>query len=168
MGLSFTNVDGFATTFMLMSESRGTHGHILPSQIRDSPKLEGQVPVLIYPRNRVARLYPHALFPFRRLLQVAGLRWIYICSVCVCVRACVRVAFCLYNFGAEGRDNTASNSCPRRFYAVRVVSKDNTWLVLPRGARQRSRVTQDLKPRMTVLARSSSNSPDLIDRELSR
>jgi hypothetical protein len=27
----------------------------------DSPYLEGQVPVLIYPRNRVAQLYPQAL-----------------------------------------------------------------------------------------------------------
>jgi hypothetical protein len=29
--------------------------------IRDSPNLEGQVPVLISPRNRVAQLYPWAL-----------------------------------------------------------------------------------------------------------
>jgi hypothetical protein len=35
--------------------------HILMSQIRDSPNLEGQVPELISPRNRVARLYPQAL-----------------------------------------------------------------------------------------------------------
>jgi hypothetical protein len=37
------------------------HYHILPSQIWDSPNLEGQVPVFIYPRNRVAHLYPQAL-----------------------------------------------------------------------------------------------------------
>jgi hypothetical protein len=43
------------------SESRGTHDHILLPQIRDSPNLEGQVPVFISPRNRVARLYPQAL-----------------------------------------------------------------------------------------------------------
>jgi hypothetical protein len=41
--------------------SRGTHDHILLSQIRDSPNLEGQVPVFISPRNRVAQLYPQAL-----------------------------------------------------------------------------------------------------------
>jgi hypothetical protein len=29
--------------------------------IRDSPNLEGQVPVFISPRNRVAKLYPRAL-----------------------------------------------------------------------------------------------------------
>jgi hypothetical protein len=46
---------------ILRSESRRTHDHILQSQIGDSPKLEGQVPVLISPRNIVARLYPQAL-----------------------------------------------------------------------------------------------------------
>jgi hypothetical protein len=30
-------------------------------KIRDSSNLEGQVPVFISPRNRVARLYPQAL-----------------------------------------------------------------------------------------------------------
>jgi hypothetical protein len=46
MGLSFTIAAGEA---------------ILLSQIRDSPNLEGQVPVFISPRDRVARLYPQAL-----------------------------------------------------------------------------------------------------------
>jgi hypothetical protein len=50
-----------ANSVILKSESRGTHDHILLSQIRDSPNLEGQVPVFISPRNRVARLYPQAL-----------------------------------------------------------------------------------------------------------
>jgi hypothetical protein len=36
---------------------------ILLSQIRDSPNLEGQVPVFTTPRNRVHRLYPYALRP---------------------------------------------------------------------------------------------------------
>jgi hypothetical protein len=39
-------------------ESHGTHDHILLSQIRDSPNLEGYVPVFISPRNSVAQLYP--------------------------------------------------------------------------------------------------------------
>jgi hypothetical protein len=43
---------------ILRSEYRGTHNHILLSQIRDSPNLEGQVPVFISPRDRVAQLYP--------------------------------------------------------------------------------------------------------------
>jgi hypothetical protein len=37
------------------------HDHILLSQIRDSPNLEGQVPVFISPRNMVTQLYPYAL-----------------------------------------------------------------------------------------------------------
>jgi hypothetical protein len=41
-----------ASSVILMSESRGTHEHILLSQIRDSPKLENQIPVCISPRNR--------------------------------------------------------------------------------------------------------------------
>jgi hypothetical protein len=43
------------------SESRRTFDHIWLSQIRDFPNLEGQVPVFISPRNRVAQLYPQAL-----------------------------------------------------------------------------------------------------------
>jgi hypothetical protein len=37
-----------ASAVILSSESRGTQGHILLSQIRDSPNLEGQVPVFTY------------------------------------------------------------------------------------------------------------------------
>jgi hypothetical protein len=44
----------FASAVIFMSESRGTHDHILLSQIRGSP-------VFIFPRNRVAQLYPQAL-----------------------------------------------------------------------------------------------------------
>jgi hypothetical protein len=46
---------------ILGSESRGTHNHILLSQIRDSPNLEEQVPAFIFSRNRVVQLYPQAL-----------------------------------------------------------------------------------------------------------
>jgi hypothetical protein len=49
-----------ASAVILGSQS-GPHDHILLSQIRDSPDLEGQVSVFISPRNRVARLYPQAL-----------------------------------------------------------------------------------------------------------
>jgi hypothetical protein len=61
---------------ILESQSLGIHDNILLSQIRDSSNLEGQVPVFISPRNRVAQLYPRALH-FRRLLILAGLRWRY-------------------------------------------------------------------------------------------
>jgi hypothetical protein len=50
-----------ASAVILGSESYGTHDHILLSQIRGSPSLEGQVPVFMSPRNRVAQLYPQAL-----------------------------------------------------------------------------------------------------------
>jgi hypothetical protein len=58
MGLLFTIAAG---PRQRRSETRRTHDHILLSQIRDAPNLEGQVPVVISPRNRVARLYPPAL-----------------------------------------------------------------------------------------------------------
>jgi hypothetical protein len=38
--------------------SAGTHDHILLSQIRDFPNMEGQVPVFISSRNRAVQLYP--------------------------------------------------------------------------------------------------------------
>jgi hypothetical protein len=50
-----------ASAVILGSESRGTRDYILLSQIRDYPNQEGQVPVFISPRNRVAQLYPQAL-----------------------------------------------------------------------------------------------------------
>jgi hypothetical protein len=46
---------------ILGSEFCGTHDHILLSQIRDPPNLEGQVSILTSFRNRVAQLYPQAL-----------------------------------------------------------------------------------------------------------
>jgi hypothetical protein len=52
-----------ASALILRSESRETH-HILFYQIRDSPNLEGQVPVFISPLNRVAQLYPRHWDPF--------------------------------------------------------------------------------------------------------
>jgi hypothetical protein len=52
-----------ASAVILRSKFHRTHFHILLSQIRDSPNLEGQVPVFISPRNRVAQLYSQALGP---------------------------------------------------------------------------------------------------------
>jgi hypothetical protein len=46
---------------ILGSESRETHDHILLSQSRDSPNLDGQVLVVTSDRNRVAQLYHQAL-----------------------------------------------------------------------------------------------------------
>jgi hypothetical protein len=53
-----------ASVLVLGSESHETHDHILVSQTRDSSNLEDQVPVFIFPRNRVAQLYPQALGSF--------------------------------------------------------------------------------------------------------
>jgi hypothetical protein len=50
-----------SSAVILRSESRGTHDHISLSQIRGSSNLQGQVPVFISLRNRVAQLYPRAL-----------------------------------------------------------------------------------------------------------
>jgi hypothetical protein len=50
-----------ASAVILMSKSRGIHDQILLFQIRDSSNLEGQVPVFISPRSRVARLYPQEM-----------------------------------------------------------------------------------------------------------
>jgi hypothetical protein len=48
-----------AGAVILETESRWTQDHISLSQIRDCPpNLEGQVPVFISPRNRVAQIYP--------------------------------------------------------------------------------------------------------------
>jgi hypothetical protein len=50
-----------ASAVILRCEYRRTRDHILLSQIRDSPNLQGQVPVFISPMKRVARLYLRAL-----------------------------------------------------------------------------------------------------------
>jgi hypothetical protein len=50
-----------ASTFILASESGGTHDHILLSQIRDFLSLKGQVPVFMSPSDRVDQLHRQAL-----------------------------------------------------------------------------------------------------------
>jgi hypothetical protein len=57
--LSFTIAAGPLQRRILGSES-----HIILSQILDYPNLEGQIPVCISPRNRVAQLYPQTRVPF--------------------------------------------------------------------------------------------------------
>jgi hypothetical protein len=68
-----------ASAVILRSEFRGTHGHILLSQIRDSLNLEGQVLVYIYiPQWQDDPVVPPGTgFPFRRLLWLAGIWWRY-------------------------------------------------------------------------------------------
>jgi hypothetical protein len=50
-----------ASAVILGSKSRGTRDHILLSQIWDSSNLEGQIPVIMSPRNRMVQLYLKSL-----------------------------------------------------------------------------------------------------------
>jgi hypothetical protein len=61
MGLSFTIAADPRQRSHSRVESGGTCNRILLSQIRDTPNLEGQVPVFISPRIRVAQFYPQVL-----------------------------------------------------------------------------------------------------------
>jgi hypothetical protein len=61
MSLSFTIAAGSRQRSYSRVQVPRNSWHILLSQSRDSPNLEGQVPVFISPRNRVAQLYPQAL-----------------------------------------------------------------------------------------------------------
>jgi hypothetical protein len=63
-----------AIAIFLGSESRGTHDHILLSQIRDSPKLEGQG-LVFNPQEQGGPVIPPGTgLLFHRLLRLAGLR----------------------------------------------------------------------------------------------
>jgi hypothetical protein len=53
-----------ASAVILGSESRGTHDHSLLSQIRDSPTLDGQVPVFIFPGTGWPSYTPRHWVPF--------------------------------------------------------------------------------------------------------
>jgi hypothetical protein len=46
-----------ASAVILRSPSHRFHNHIIPSQMGDSPNLEGQVSIFRSPRNRVAQLH---------------------------------------------------------------------------------------------------------------
>jgi hypothetical protein len=61
MGLLFGIAAGLASAVIIGSESHRTHDNILLFQIQDSTNLEGQVPIFISPRKKVAQLHPHAL-----------------------------------------------------------------------------------------------------------
>jgi hypothetical protein len=56
--LSFTIAAGPHQRSNSRVRAPGTHDHILLPQTRDSPNLDGQVPIFIPLRNRVAQLYP--------------------------------------------------------------------------------------------------------------
>jgi hypothetical protein len=64
-----------ASAFILRSESRRTHDHIVLSRIRDSHYLEARSSYLYPPEAGLPTYTPGNEFPFRRLLRLAGLRW---------------------------------------------------------------------------------------------
>jgi hypothetical protein len=64
MDLSFTIAAGLRQGSNSQVRVPVLNDHILLSQIRYSSNLEGQIPVFIFPSNRVTRLYPQALGSF--------------------------------------------------------------------------------------------------------
>jgi hypothetical protein len=67
-----------ARAVILRYESCGTHDHFLLSQIRDSPQPIGPGPRIYIPQEQGGPLIPvGTVFPFLRLLGLAGLRWRY-------------------------------------------------------------------------------------------
>jgi hypothetical protein len=67
----------FSSAVILGFESRGTHDHILLSQIRESPNLSGGGPRICISQEQVGPIVlPGTGLPFCRLLRLTGLRWI--------------------------------------------------------------------------------------------
>jgi hypothetical protein len=67
-----------ASAVILRSKSRGTHDHILLFPIQDSPKLGGTGTRIYIPQEQGGPIIPPGgVFPFLRLLRLAGLRWRY-------------------------------------------------------------------------------------------
>jgi hypothetical protein len=58
---SFQLLLGLISAGLFGFEFHGTHGYVLLSHFFNSLNLEGQVPVFIYPRDRVSQSYPQAL-----------------------------------------------------------------------------------------------------------
>jgi hypothetical protein len=73
---------GLVSTVILRSESHRTHDHILLSQIWDSHNLDGQIPIFLSPRNRVAWLYPQALGSLFVASYNTRLWWRYMWNLC--------------------------------------------------------------------------------------
>jgi hypothetical protein len=99
-----------ASKVILRSESRGTHDHILLSQIRDSPNPEGQVPVFISPRTGWPGYTPKHWVPFsspptarRATVEVYD-------PTSTRVSHSHSLFYSLYNFGKDQIEITTSNS----------------------------------------------------------
>jgi hypothetical protein len=81
-----------ATAVILPSDSRGTRDHILLSQIRDSPNLEGQAPVFISPRNRAA-----LSLTIGRVCRLPESQSAVISLLSLCTIYILHVTKCIYN-----------------------------------------------------------------------
>jgi hypothetical protein len=81
-GLSFTIATDLASAIFLGSESHGTHDHILLSNSR-LPQLGGPGPCIYIPQDQGGPvILPGTGFPFRRLLRLVGLQWMYYSTDC--------------------------------------------------------------------------------------
>jgi hypothetical protein len=68
-----------ASAVPLEFESRGTQDHILLSQFLRLPQPGGQGPRIYIPQEQGGPVLPPGMgFPFRRLLRLAGLQWMYL------------------------------------------------------------------------------------------
>jgi hypothetical protein len=98
-----------ASVVILRSESRGTHDHILLSQIRDSPQLGGPGPCIYTPQEDNGPVIPPGTgFHFRRLLRLTGIRWRHSTTPPYGVELSVILGFSLCSFVADSRENAVS------------------------------------------------------------
>jgi hypothetical protein len=61
---------GLASRGILWSEYHGTHDHILLPQVQDSPKLEDQIPIFLFPVTGWPSYTPRQSFPFLPLIRL--------------------------------------------------------------------------------------------------
>jgi hypothetical protein len=93
------------------------------SQIRDTPKLEGKVPVFLSPRSRVAVMTPGTWFHFRRILLLAWLQWRWYEPGSTPWRA---ICYALtHKFEADRIRNTALNSASTSCVRIRCCAGMN-------------------------------------------
>jgi hypothetical protein len=96
---SFQLLLGLTSGVFLGSESHSTHDHNLLFQEWDASNLEGQVPVFICPRDRVAQLYSQALglsVLFTYYFMVYLKFWMHIVCICVCVYIYIYIYIYIY------------------------------------------------------------------------
>jgi hypothetical protein len=113
-----------ARAVILRSESRGTHEHILLSQIRGSPNLEGEVPVFISPQEQGGPIIPPGIeFPSAPFNSSAGrrlgtrLHWTKFCT------ATANFGTLPYNHFARTMQKTKRLHCWEGVFTAPLYSK---------------------------------------------